>query len=153
MHPVIPFITEILWWRLNEVRPALRGLPGRIEASPDSPRLIRRGGRRSARPARRRSTFPRIQEIVGAIRNVRNDYKVDPKKPVTVSIAPPGAGGGAGDLRDNREVIELSAVRKVNQIEPGLAMPGESACARRLTMRAIFMSSTWSIRRRSGSGR
>ena len=28
--------------------------------------------------------FPRLQEIVGAIRNVRNDYKVDPKKSVTV---------------------------------------------------------------------
>ena len=26
MHPVIPFITETIWWRLNEVRPT-RGLP------------------------------------------------------------------------------------------------------------------------------
>ena len=27
MHPMIPFITETVWWRLNEVRPQ-RGLPG-----------------------------------------------------------------------------------------------------------------------------
>ena len=29
--------------------------------------------------------FPKLQEIVGAIRAVRNEHKVDPKKPVTVN--------------------------------------------------------------------
>jgi valyl-tRNA synthetase len=126
MHPVIPFITEILWWRLNEVRPQ-RGLPGRIEASPDSPRLIKaKWPKVGDFSEAAEHIFPRIQEIVGAIRNVRNDYKVDPKKPVTVSIAPPGAEA-ARATRDNREVIELLAVCKINQIEPGLAMPVNAA--------------------------
>ena len=35
MHPMIPFITEILWWKLNEVRPQ-RGLPGHLECPPPS---------------------------------------------------------------------------------------------------------------------
>ena len=30
MHPMIPFITETIWWRLNEVRPE-RGLPGVLD--------------------------------------------------------------------------------------------------------------------------
>ena len=40
MHPMIPFITETIWWKLNEVRPGARTLPGRIEGS-DSPRLVK----------------------------------------------------------------------------------------------------------------
>src|SRR5439155_11516518 len=29
LHPIIPFITETIWWKLCDVRPE-RGLPGRI---------------------------------------------------------------------------------------------------------------------------
>ena len=38
MHPMIPFITETIWWRLNDVRP-VRGLPGLLECPP-SKRLV-----------------------------------------------------------------------------------------------------------------
>ena len=38
MHPMIPFITETIWWRLNEVRPQ-RGLPVELEC-PGSRRLV-----------------------------------------------------------------------------------------------------------------
>ena len=38
MHPMIPFITETVWWRLNDVRPQ-RGLPGLLECPP-SKRLV-----------------------------------------------------------------------------------------------------------------
>ena len=33
---------------------------------------------------------PQLQEIIGAIRNLRNEHKVDPKRVVTVSIKPTG---------------------------------------------------------------
>jgi valyl-tRNA synthetase len=39
MHPMIPFITETIWWKLNQVR-ANRGLGDWIKGS-DSPRLIK----------------------------------------------------------------------------------------------------------------
>src|SRR5262249_31438911 len=41
MHPIIPFITETIWWKLNETRPH-RGLPGRLDCG-DAPskRLIK----------------------------------------------------------------------------------------------------------------
>ena len=38
MHPMIPFITETIWWRLNEVRPS-RDLPGHV-LLPPSHRLV-----------------------------------------------------------------------------------------------------------------
>jgi len=102
LHPVIPFVTEVLWWKLNEVCPR-RGLPGRIDcphagaersAAPASTRLIRApfptvGGFLEASE----HIFPKIQELITTIRNVRNDYKVDAKKPVTVSIMAPGDAG------------------------------------------------------------
>ena len=79
MHPMIPFITEMVWDRLNEVRP-YRGLPMGIEC-PGSRRLIH-----AAWPVASHfddqadAIFARIQEIVTAIRKMRNDYKVDQKR-------------------------------------------------------------------------
>jgi valyl-tRNA synthetase len=93
MHPVIPYITETIWWKLNEVRPGDRTLPGRLIAAAGSPRLVK-----APWPAvgdysqAAEHIFPRLQEIVGAIRAVRNEHTVDPKKPVTVSILAPVPG-------------------------------------------------------------
>src|SRR6185436_6780208 len=39
LHPLTPFITEVLWWRLNEIRPD-RSLPGKLNAG-NSPFLIK----------------------------------------------------------------------------------------------------------------
>jgi valyl-tRNA synthetase len=66
MHPMIPFITERLWWKLNQVRPAGRSkrlvlaqwpITGPINDSAEA-------------------TFGILQEIIVAIRNVRNQYKI-----------------------------------------------------------------------------
>ena len=76
MHPVIPFITETIWWQLNDARPQ-RGLPGRLECPP-SPRLIKAKWPTVGRFAEAAEfIFPKLQEIIVAIRNVRNEYKVD----------------------------------------------------------------------------
>jgi valyl-tRNA synthetase len=118
MHPMIPFITETIWWRLNEVRKD-RSLPGYLEA-PFSERLVR-----AAWPAVRETNdsaetiFPRIQEIVAAIRNLRNEYKVDVKRAVSVSIATPGDSGEA--IVSNRELIELLATCQLKQVRADLA--------------------------------
>ena len=113
MHPMIPFITETIWWRLNEVRPQ-RGLPGRIECPP-SKRLVLAGwptGRRLRQAAE--FVFPKLQEVIVAIRNIRNEYKVDVKQPVTASINAPEES--AGPLRENRELIELLATCELKEV-------------------------------------
>lgn len=118
MHPVIPFITEVLWWKLNEVCPR-RGLPGRIDC-PGGSRLIRAtwpgvgDGSQAAE-----HIFPKIQDIVTTIRNVRNQYKVDAKKPVTVAINAPGDSGR--QILALQPAIELLATCKLGEVGPGIA--------------------------------
>ena len=78
MHPMIPFITETIWWRLNEVRPH-RGLPVGLEC-PGSRRLVQAQWPVASQFDDSADViFGRIQEIVTAVRKMRNDYKVDLK--------------------------------------------------------------------------
>jgi valyl-tRNA synthetase len=66
MHPMIPFITEIIWWKLNEIRPQ-RGLPEHLECSA-STRLIKAAWpAKGAIDADAETTFAKIQELVGGI--------------------------------------------------------------------------------------
>src|SRR5204863_2890855 len=81
MHPMIPFITEVLFWKLNEVRRE-RSIAGVLEL-PASENLIRAGwpgvvGDWSSPAAD--FIVPKLQELIIAIRQVRNDQKVDPRK-------------------------------------------------------------------------
>jgi valyl-tRNA synthetase len=121
MHPIIPFITETIWWRLNEVRPQ-RGLPGIIDCPP-SQRLIK-----AAWPSdgpideSAEHIFPRLQTIVSTIRNLRNEHNVDPRTPVTVSISPPGEQAVQVTL-ENRELIETLAICAIKAVQSNLAPP------------------------------
>ena len=75
---MVPFITETLWWQLNAVRPA-RGLPGRLECPP-SPRLILAKWPEVGDYSQAAEfIFPKIQDLIGAVRTLRNDHKADPK--------------------------------------------------------------------------
>jgi len=117
MHPMIPFTTEVLWWQLNKVRPQ-RGLPGRIECAP-APRLIKATWPTLGSFAEAAEfLFPKVQEIVATIRNIRNQYNVSPKQPVTVSIQAPG--DAARTLGENRELIELLASCQVKDVKSEL---------------------------------
>ena len=66
--------------------------------------------------------------MITTIRNVRNQYKVDPKKKVTVSIAPPGADA-ARQTVDAKEMIELLATCTVKEIRPDLPPVDKAARA------------------------
>jgi valyl-tRNA synthetase len=119
MHPMMPFITEVLWWKLNEVRPQPRELPGRIAAAGGSPRLVKAqwptvGDFSQAAE----HIFPKLQEVVGAIRTVRNQYNVSPKQKVTVSVMAPG--DSARQIQANREMIELLATCTLKDARPDL---------------------------------
>ncbi len=126
MHPMIPFITETIWWKLNEVRPT-RELPGRI-ATGFSERLIKApwptvGDFSQAAE----HIFPKVQEIVGAIRNVRNEYKMDPKKPVTVAIAAPAEP--TRQITENRQLVELLAICTLRDVGPEVKGAADAARA------------------------
>ena len=117
MHPMIPFITEVLFGRLNELR-LQRGLPRRIELS-DSKRLIRAGWPNVGKADEQaESQFTQLQEIISAIRNVRTQYNVNPKQSIDLSIQAPT--DLASLLAQNRELIELLATSKLKAVEQQL---------------------------------
>jgi len=67
--------------------------------------------------------FPAIQEIISAIRKLRNDYKVDVKKSVDVSILVPG--DSFSNLESNRGIVELLATCRLKDVSPNLPpVPG-----------------------------
>jgi valyl-tRNA synthetase len=129
MHPMIPFITEILWWKLNEVCPD-RGVSGWLDcpAAQASPRLVRAPFPNAGQTDSAAETdLARLQEIIGAIRNLRNDHKVDPRKKVQVSLSTPKELASA--IETNRELIELLAICELVAVQPELPAPAGSVRA------------------------
>jgi valyl-tRNA synthetase len=128
LHPIIPFITEAIWANLNQVR-ADRSLPGILSLLP-AKRLVKApwpaGPQGNLEEAAH--VFPRLQDVIGAIRNLRNEYKVEPKKTVTVCLAPPGEEATKAVL-SNRELIEHLAVSTLSQVAPNLPAPANAAKA------------------------
>ena len=127
MHPMIPFITEIIWWNLSEVWPQ-RGLPGIIDLPPSRRLALAAWPVVNAQliDDRVETAFAVVQELITAIRNVRNDYKVDPRRKVAVSVA---AGGDmARRIADNAALIELLAVCEIRNVAAEIKVPDN--CAR-----------------------
>jgi valyl-tRNA synthetase len=127
LHPVIPFITEILYQRLHEVRPR-RGLPGRLEC-PDTGGLLIKAPWPAVGSFAEAAEhiFPKLQEVVTAVRNLRNQFNVPPKQSVAVSLSAPAEP--ARQLTENREVIELLATCTLKQVTENLPQPANSARA------------------------
>jgi valyl-tRNA synthetase len=120
MHPMIPFITETIWWQLNEVRPQ-RGVAGRLDCPP-SERLIRAKWPKIGEFSEgAEAIFPKLQETIGAIRNLRNEHKVDQKKSVSVTIV--AAAEPTRQVEENREIIELLATCQIKSIGPDAKTP------------------------------
>jgi valyl-tRNA synthetase len=124
MHPMIPFITETIFWKLNEARPD-RGLPERLECPP-SKRLINAAWPRvTGFHEAAEHIFPKIQEVVGALRNLRNEHKVDPKRVIDATISAPSEA--ARQIEENRELVELLATCRIKQIGQNLSGPANAA--------------------------
>ncbi|MFT3788445.1 MAG: valine--tRNA ligase [Tepidisphaeraceae bacterium] len=132
MHPVIPLITEKLYWALNDINTP-RGIEGLECASPGTnQRLAMTAPFPQFTEATRKlasdeieEAMMRLQDIVVAIRNVRNDQKVDPKKKVPVHLSCSGAL--ATNATQNREFIESLAVCTLEQVGADLPEPAGSA--------------------------
>jgi valyl-tRNA synthetase len=126
MHPMIPFITETIFWKLNEVRPQ-RGLQGKLELPASQWLINARWPKAGAVSDQAETTFARLQEIVTALRNVRSEHKVDPKRTIIVSISAPPNQSRA--IEENREMIELLALCTIQQIAQNLPAPEKAARA------------------------
>ena len=125
LHPVMPFITERLWEALHEVRPE-RGHPG-IELPP-SPLLMEaawpqvESGLRDHEAER---TFGQVQELVGAIRELRATHQVPPRKSIRTSFKAPAAGDEP--LTACRPLIETLAHASCAAWGPEVTRPAHSA--------------------------
>jgi valyl-tRNA synthetase len=126
MHPMIPFITEFIWWKLNEVRPQRR-LPGRIECPPSKRLIVAKFPTVGEFSEAAEHIFPQLQEVIVQIRNLRNQYKIDPKKPVTVSIM--AGEEPTRQLNENREMVELLATCVLKEVGPKVQAPADSTRA------------------------
>ncbi len=120
LHPVIPFITEALWWKLNAVRQD-RSIPGWIEGAARTRLVLSEWPRGGAIDTAADQTFPKLRDVVVAIRNLRNEYKVEVKKVVPVSIAAPPEA--AVWIKENQKVIETLATCGIGAVSAEVKPP------------------------------
>ncbi len=90
LHPMMPFVTEMIWQALNEIAPH-RSLAsgGRQPPETASASIMIADwptGLDSYRDPQREAQIARMQDLIKAIRNTRNEYRVDEKATVTVSV-------------------------------------------------------------------
>jgi valyl-tRNA synthetase len=92
--------------------------PGRIDAPPSARLIKAKWPTVGSFAEAAEHVFPKLQDVVTAIRNVRNQYKVDVKKRVTVSIAAPG--DATRQVSDAREMIELLSTCTLKDVRADL---------------------------------
>jgi valyl-tRNA synthetase len=85
LHPFMPFVTEMIWQALNGFAPE-RGLPTATAASDSIMITNWPNGLEGYRDPQREQQIARMQDLIKAIRNTRNEYRVDEKATVTVSV-------------------------------------------------------------------
>ncbi|MFO0816135.1 MAG: valine--tRNA ligase [Gemmatales bacterium] len=91
LHPMMPFVTEMIWQALNGVAPArdLGGLKGLTPPARSTDSIMIAAwptGLEGYRDAARETQIARMQDLIKAIRNTRNEYRIDEKATVTVSV-------------------------------------------------------------------
>ena len=117
LHPFMPFITEELWHRL---RPREEGEACIVSGWP-----VAEEAEKSADAAR---TFGLVQDFIGGIRSVKNDYNVPPGREVTAVLnVPEGAENLAEALRAHTAYFHKLARARDVQIGAGQAKPRASA--------------------------
>jgi valyl-tRNA synthetase len=132
LHPMIPFITETIWWKLNEVCPQ-RGIPGLLDCPP-SVRLIKAAWPAAGKVDDEAETvFARLQEIVGAIRNARNLHKVNPGTMLTIHIQPFDA-----NVEQNQATINLLAACQLTAAPSAPDLPRVTAADYQLLIEGLI---------------
>ena len=121
LHPVMPFVTETLWPSLRAT--GERGLPGL--GLPDGPILATAAWPDVAcrvDDPEAVATFERVQSLVGAIRTLRGERNVNPRRKIDLHL-PPGA---AELVRASGGVV--SALAGIGTVVEGVdAVPDDAA--------------------------
>lgn len=124
MHPIVPFVTEKLWWKLNEVCPN-RGIEGWIKPG-SSKRLIRaRWPEPQQTDESAENVFAKVQELIVSVRTVRSDYKVNPRQTVDVMMITPN--DLKSSLQNHQEVIESLATCRLIGVQERFDTPPNDA--------------------------
>ena len=103
LHPFIPFITEGIYQRLNDLVPA-RGLKGLAELDIAKALVIAPwpASMEQMRDEHAEAQIAMVQDIVRAIRDIRSSYNIAPSQKLTASANAPAAAAetlsAAGDL-------------------------------------------------------
>jgi valyl-tRNA synthetase len=111
LHPIMPFITETLWQRL----------PGRHAGDTITLSAWPRPDRR-APDVRAERDFELVQELVGAVRQIRAEYTVEPGKQVSVRIS----RRHPAFVAEQGTIERLAKIAGLSYGEP-LAEPGANA--------------------------
>ena len=111
LHPIMPFITETLWQRL----------PGRAPNASIMRSQWPRPSRNATDDAAERE-FALVQELVGAVRQIRAEYGVEPGKPVNVRASRAHAAFRA----EEQAIMRLAKIGSLSY-GPPLAAAGATA--------------------------
>jgi len=113
LHPFMPFLTEELWHQFPQ-RPGAKSIA--LDRFPE----VRDGWRNDAAL----EEFGIIQEIITAVRNIRADMKIDPKKKVAAELSIVD-GPGRASVEANRDgIIRLGMLTELKISGERLAQGG-----------------------------
>ncbi len=118
LHPFMPFLTEELWHQLPQKAGAKSIALDQFPEAQDHWKNAKATGEVEA-----------IQEVVTALRNIRAELKLEPKKKVTADFTTSDAGTG-GLVQANRGAIERFAVLSELRIVPRQQFEAESGALR-----------------------
>jgi valyl-tRNA synthetase len=128
LHPFIPFITEGIYQRLNEMAP-VRGLEG-LAAIAGAEALVIAPWPGSLEPLRNEQVEEQIrvvQETVRAIRDIRSKCNLSPSEKLAASASAPSAA--ADMLRANSDLVCQLAGLNSFQAAENMAKPNNAAAA------------------------
>jgi valyl-tRNA synthetase len=102
LHPFMPFVTEEAWQYLTNGRRQSVALPASIMVAPYPT------ANAGALDDAAERDFALLQELISSVRNVRNEYKVEPARWVAATVA---AGARAAMLNEQRgQIVRLARV-------------------------------------------
>jgi len=142
LHPFIPFVTEGIFQKLNEVVP-VRGLQGIVQAEKADALVIADWPKQheTALDADAEEQIAVVQEAIRAVRDIRNKYNKAPRELLNVSAR--AAQKNADILNQNAELIRQLAgtdkfVAGVETVKPPNAAVSVTADATQLYVHGVI---------------
>jgi len=126
LHPFVPFITEGIFQKLNEIAPARR-LEGLMEAKDADALVIAEWPEKvdSLRDTDAEKQIDIIQTVIRTIRDIRSNRNIPPKELLVVSVK--SQQEIAGVLNRNAELISLMAGLKEFNAGTDIVKPANAA--------------------------